>query len=161
MTELDRNEKKLADFTKALEASSNEKNLADFINALEKLSKDVESLKINDVLSYFLIMRKFFKNYVKENHKNYTSDSHLYIKNDESEKITNFLNSMSDIFDKSKSKGCIHDMTVLDGEGLKKIVDFQIEQINDIEKIQEILNEKFQVQNQKIKRLLNEIGIEK
>jgi hypothetical protein len=82
--------------------NQNEKNLAGFINLLQTSLSDVDSFRKNDVSSYFLMLEKFFINYVNENNKKYEFENPLYIKREEAEKITYFFNTMVNLFENSK-----------------------------------------------------------
>lgn len=68
-----------------------ERNLAGFVNLLESSMSDIGSFTKGDISTYFLMMRKFFENYVDENNKIYNVASPLFIKKKEAENINYFL----------------------------------------------------------------------
>ena len=136
-----------------------ERNLAGFVNLLETSMSDVGSFKRDDISTYFLMMRKFFKNYVNENNEKYDVESPLYIKGQEAENIKYFFNTMIEIFEKSKSVGFIHEMAVIDGEKLKEITNCQFAQMDAIQTNLKIQHEIVCSHNHKIESLLKEIGV--
>ena len=138
-----------------------ERNLAGFVNLLESSMSDIGSFTKGDISTYFLMMRKFFENYVDENNKIYNVASPLFIKKKEAENINYFFNIMIDIFEKSNSSGYIHEMTVIDKETLLKISESHRAQMVEM---QTNLNSQYQsitTYNEKIDYLLKEIRAEK
>ena len=94
---------------------------------------DVDSFRKTEISSYFLMMRKFFKDYVIENNKKYDAESPLHIKNKEADNIQRFFNAMIEVFDRSKGNGYIYGMTVLDEEMFEELREYQIRQSFDME----------------------------
>ena len=70
--------------------NQNERNLAGFIDLLRKSDNNVGSFKKNEVVTYFLIVQNFFKNYVNENNEKYDIENPLFIKNEEAEVLNIF-----------------------------------------------------------------------
>jgi hypothetical protein len=138
-----------------------ETNLAGFIDLLKTSMNDVASFKKEDIATYFFMMRKFFKNYINENNEKYDVESPLFIKNEEAENIKYFFNAMIEIFEKSKSVGFIHELTVLDSEALKKIGDLQLRQLVDMESSLRQQSEIVHAHTEQMEYFLREIGIKK
>ena len=136
-----------------------ERNLLGFINLLQTTLSDVSSFRKSEVSSYFLMLRKFFENYVKENNEKYEYENPLYIKNEDAEKVTYFFNIMMEMFENSKSEDYIHEMTVLDKKTIEKISEYQFEQFDDAERNLRRQIETVTVHNQRIEYLLHELGI--
>lgn len=136
-----------------------EQNLAGFINLLKTSMSDVDSFKKGDISTYFLMMRKFFKNYINENNEKYDAESPLCINGQEEENIKYFFNTMIEIFEKSQSVGFIHEMTVVDSEKLKEITNCQFSQMDAIQTNLKIQHEIVCSHNHKIESLLKEIGV--
>ena len=139
--------------------NKHEENLGAFIGLLKTSMSDVDSFKKNDIATYFLMMRKFFKNYVNENNEKYDVESPLFINGQEAENIKCFFNIMIDMFEKSKSVGFIHEMTILDSGKLKEISKCQFAQMAHM---QMNLKEQYEIvsaHNDKIEHLLKDIGI--
>ena len=138
-----------------------EQNLIGFIDLIESSMSDIGSFTKGDISTYFLMMRKFFENYVDENNEIYNVSSPLFIKNKEAENINYFFNIMIDMFEKSNSAGYIHEMTIIDRETLLKISESHRAQMV---KMQTNLNSQYQsitTYNEKIDYLLKEIRPEK
>ena len=138
-----------------------EQNLAGFIDLLSSSMSDIESFNKGDISTYFLMMRKFFENYVDENNEMYDKDNPLCIKDTEAKNINHFFNLMINMFEKSSSAGFIHEMTVLDKETLIKIGECHRAQMGHM---QMNLNSQYQIvntYNEKIDSLFIEIGVEK
>ena len=138
-----------------------EQNLIGFIDLIESSMSDIGSFTKGDISTYFLMMRKFFENYVDENNEIYNVSSPLFIKNKEAENINYFFNIMIDMFEKSNSAGYIHEMTIIDRETLLKISESHRAQMV---KMQTNLNSQYQIittYNEKIDYLLKEIRPEK
>lgn len=110
-----------------------ERNLESFIEQLRTTCRDVDSFQRDEVKSYFLMMRKFFKDYVIVNNEKYESESPFLIKNQEAENIQRFFNAMIEVFDRSKVTGYIYGMTVLDEEVLEELRESQTRQSFDME----------------------------
>jgi hypothetical protein len=110
-----------------------ERNLAVFVDLLKTSMSDVDSFRKTEISSYFLMMRKFFKDYVIENNKKYDAESPLHIKNKEADNIQRFFNAMIEVFDRSKGNGYIYGMTVLDEEMFEELREYQIRQSFDME----------------------------
>lgn len=139
--------------------NQHERNLLGFIDLIKSSMSDIDSFTKYDISTYFLMMRKFFEDYVNENNKIYEVESPLYIKNQEANNINHFFNVMMDLFEKSNSTGFIHEMTVIDKEALIKIVQCYKEQMADISinlrnqyQIVSVLNAEFD-------SLLKEVGL--
>jgi hypothetical protein len=139
--------------------NQNERNLSGFINLLQTSLSDVSSFRKNDVSSYFLMLRKFFENYVKENNEKYEFENPLYIKNEDAEKVTYFFSVMMEMFGNSKSENYIHEMTVLDKSTIEKIGEYQLEQFDDAQTNLRRQIETVTVHNQRMEYLLHELGI--
>lgn len=138
-----------------------ERNLAGFINLLKTSMSDVDSFQKNEVAAYFLMMRKFFKDYVGENNEKYEVGSPLFMESQEANNIQCFFDIMIEIFDKSKSVGFIHDMTVLDRETIQKLGDNQIKQCIDMHNSFRQHIEVVSSHNIRIEDLLKEIGFKR
>lgn len=138
-----------------------ERNLMGFINMLKTSMSDVDSFQKDDVASYFLMMRKFFKDYVNENNEKYEVESPLFIESQEAENIQCFFDRMIEIFDKSKCVGYISGMTVLDEENLKKLGGYQIRQSADTEIILRQFSEVIATHRVRVEDLLEEIGVKR
>jgi hypothetical protein len=138
-----------------------EQNLIGFIDLIESSMSDIGSFTKGDISTYFLMMRKFFENYVDENNEIYNVASPLFIKKKEAENINYFFNIMIDMFEKSNSAGYIHEMTIIDRETLLKISESHRAQMVEM---QTNLNSQYQsitTYNEKIDYLLKEIRAEK
>jgi hypothetical protein len=138
-----------------------ERNLMGFIDMLKTSMSDVDSFQKDDVASYFLMMRKFFKDYVNENNEKYEVESPLFIESQEARNIQCFFDRMIEIFDKSKCVGFISGMTVLDEEMLEKLGEYQIRQLIDMESIRRQQSELFAAYSNRMEELLREIGVKK
>ena len=139
--------------------NQNETNLAGFIKLLKTSLNDVDSFRRGDISTYFLTMRKFFKNYVNENNEKYDAESPLHISHQEAENIKYFFNTMIDMFEKSKTVGFINEMTVLDSGKLKEISECQFAQMEHIQTNLKIQHEIVSSHNHKIEHLLKDIGV--
>jgi hypothetical protein len=113
--------------------NQHEQNLIGFIDLIKSSMSDIGSFTKGDISSYFLMLRKFFEDYVNENNKIYDLESPLYIKNQEAENINHFFNVMIEIFEKSNSTGFIHEMTVVDRATLIKISECYRTEMVDIQ----------------------------
>jgi hypothetical protein len=139
--------------------NQNERNLAGFISLLQTSLSDVSSFRKSEVSSYFLMLRKFFENYVNENNQKYEFGNALYIKTEDAEKVTYFFNTMMEMFENSKSEDYIHEMTVLDKATIEKIGEYQLEQFDDAQTNLRRQIETVTVHNQRMEYLLHELGI--
>jgi hypothetical protein len=137
-----------------------EQNLLGFIDLIKSSMSDIGSFKKSEISSYFLMMRKFFENYVNENNEKYSVENSLYIKSNEAENINHFFNVMIEMFEKSNSAGYIHEMTVLDRETLVKIGECYRAQMVEIQMNLKSQYEIVGTHNAKIDFLLKEIGVE-
>ena len=113
--------------------NQHEQNLIGFIDLIKSSMSDIGSFTKGDISSYFLMLRKFFEDYVNENNKIYDLESPLCIKNQEAENINHFFNVMIEIFEKSNSTGFIHEMTVVDRATLVKISECYRTEMVDIQ----------------------------
>lgn len=138
-----------------------ERNLAGFIGLLQTSMSDVGSFRKAEISTYFLMMRKFFKNYVNENNELYEIGSPMRIGEQEAENIKYFFNSMIAIFEKSNGDGYLDELEVLNGESLKKIAEQQFRQIEDIQNGIKQLSEHAYAHRHKLESVLKEIGIER
>ena len=138
-----------------------ERNLMGFIDMLKTSMSDVDSFQKDDVASYFLMMRKFFKDYVNENNEKYEVESPLFIESQEARNIQCFFDRMIEIFDKSKCVGFISGMTVLDEEKVKELREYQIKQLIDIEIIFKQQREMIYTHNARLEDLLKDISVNK
>jgi hypothetical protein len=138
-----------------------ERNLVGFIDMLKTSMSDVDSFQKNDIASYFLMMRKFFKDYVNENNEKYEVESPLFIKSQEARNIQCFFDRMIAIFDKSQSVGFISGMTVLDKEMLEKLGEYQIRQFIDTEISLRQFSEVIATHRVRVGDLLEEIGVKR
>ena len=138
-----------------------ERNLVGFIDMLKMSMSDVDSFQKNDIASYFLMMRKFFKDYVNENHEKYEVESPLFIKSQEARNIQCFFDRMIEIFDKSQSVGFISGMTVLDKEMLEKLGEYQIRQLIEMESFRRQQSELVAAYSNRMEELLGEIGFKR
>ncbi len=141
--------------------TQSERNLAEFIDLLKTSMNDVSSFKKDDIATYFLMMRKFFKNYVNKNNEKYDVESPLHIKNEEAENINYFFSTMNEMFDKSNTAGYMHEMTVFDSEALKKLGDYQFRQLVDMQENLMQQNEIVHAHNEKMEYLLREMGVKR
>jgi hypothetical protein len=141
--------------------NQHERNLKDFIDMLKTSMSDVDSFQKDDIASYFLMMRKFFKDYVNENNENYEVESPLFIESQEARNIQYFFDRMIEIFDKSKCVGFVSGMTVLDEENLKKLGEYQIRQSADTEIILRQFSEVIATHRVRVGDLLEEIGVKR
>jgi hypothetical protein len=138
-----------------------ERNLEGFIDMLKTSMSDVDSFRKDDITSYFLMMRKFFKDYVDENNEMYEVESPLFIASQEARNIQCFFNRMIEIFDKSNSVEFICGMTVLDNEILKKFREYQLRQFIDMESIRRQQSELVAAYSNRMEELLREIEVKK
>jgi hypothetical protein len=138
-----------------------ERNLMGFIDMLKTSMSDVDSFQKDDVASYFLMMRKFFKDYVNENNAKYEVQNPLFIESQEARNIQCFFDRMIEIFDKSKCVGYISGMTVLDEENLKRLGEYQIRQSADTEIILRQFSEVIATHRVRVEDLLEEIGVKR
>ncbi len=136
--------------------NQHERNLESFNNLLRTSMNDVGSFKKAEVSSYFLMLRKFFKNYVNENNEKYAGDSKLHIKANEAENLNYFFNAMIQIFESSKSNGYIHELTAVNKEKLAHLAELQSQQMDDLLTVQKRQNEVIQSHNDILEKLLNE-----
>lgn len=136
--------------------NQNEQNLESFINLLKTSMNDVGSFRKADVSTYFLMLRKFFKNYINENNEIYDSNSKLHIGADEAENLNYFFNNMINIFENSKSDGYLHELTAVNTEALKELAKLQSHQMNDILHSQKAQTELIQAHNDKVEKFLSE-----
>jgi hypothetical protein len=102
-----------------------EKNMVIFNDLLKTSLRDVDSFKKEEVSAYFLVLRKFFKNYIKENNKNHSYDSPLFIRSEEAKSLYKFFDAMIEIFAATKSTAYVGDMKVVGKAQIKKLTDFQ------------------------------------
>lgn len=139
----------------------NERNLIAFVELLKTTMSDVGSFRKAEISTYFLMMRKFFKNYVNENNALYEVGSPMRIGEQEAENIKYFFNSMIAIFEKPNGDGYLHELEVLNGETLKQIAEQQFRQIDDIQNGIKQLSEHAYAHSHKLESVLKEIGIER
>lgn len=138
-----------------------EKNLAVFVDLLKTSMSDVGSFRKAEISSYFLMMRKFFKNYVNENNEIYEVGSSMRIEEQEAENIKYFFNSMIEIFENPNGDGYLHELEVLNRDSLKKIIEQQFRLIDDTQSRIRQLSENTCEHSHKLESMLKEIRIER
>jgi len=116
-----------------------DRNLKAFVEVLKTTLSDVDSFRKGEIESYFLLLRKFFKNYIKENNEKYNVGNPLYIHGSEAENINKFMNRMMDLFIRSKCSSWLDEMEVFDRSTLNEIDVNANERLNKLIDIQNIL----------------------
>lgn len=138
-----------------------ERNLTAFVDLLKTTMSDVGRFRNAEISTYFLMMRKFFKNYINENNEIYEVGSPMRIGWHEAENIKYFFNSMIAIFEKPNGDGYLHELEVINGESLRKIVEQQFRQIDNIQNGIKQLSEHTYAHSHELESVLKEIGIER